>query len=123
MADFRQRQRARKLLYSNVTIAVLLGLLFIGGKELWDIFQKKEQAEEARARVQGQYEDLIQRKEFLSSEIESMETVAGVESKLRERYSIAKSGEKVIILINDEEASSTEEVEVGWWGRLWEWLW
>lgn len=123
MTDFRQKQKARRLLYSNITVIILLGLLFIAGKELWDIFKKRERAEEALARVQGQYEDLVQRREFLSSEIGVLDTGEGVESKLRERYPIAKSGEKVIMLINNEEASSTQELEVGWWSKLWKWLW
>jgi cell division protein FtsB len=122
MVDFKQKQRARRFLYSNVTLLVLLALLVITGKELWDIFKKKQQAEDGLVRVQTQYEDLLQRKEFLSSEIQLLETSEGVESKLRGRYSIAKSGEKVIVLVSDEEASSTEEVEVGWWSRLWNWF-
>ncbi|QQR82528.1 septum formation initiator family protein [Candidatus Campbellbacteria bacterium] len=123
MADFKQKQKARRLLYSNVTLVVLSMLLLITGKELWDIFKKRQQAEDGLARVQAHYQDLLQRKEFLSSEIQSLETPEGIESKLRGRYSIAKSGEKVIVLVADEKATSTEAVKVGWWSRLWGWLW
>lgn len=122
MADFKQKQKARRLLYSNVTLVVLCMLLLITGKELWDIFKKRQQAEDGLARVQAHYQDLLQRKEFLSSEIQSLETPEGIESKLRGRYSIAKSGEKVIVLVTDEKATSTEEENVGWWGKLWGWF-
>lgn len=122
MADFRKRQRARKLLYSNVTVVLLLVLLFFALKGLWGVFERKRMAEESLARAQTQYEELMKRKEFLSSEIALLDTDDGIESKLRERYSIAKSGEKVVVVITEEGASSTEQTQAWWWSRLWNWF-
>jgi len=87
-----------------------------------DIFQKTGIAEESSRGVQAHYEDLVQRKEFLSSEIESLDTIAGVESKLRERYSIANR-RKSYCSADDEDATITEDADVGWWRRVWSWMW
>jgi cell division protein FtsB len=123
MADFRQRQRARRLLYSKVTVILLVGIGVLIGRQVWDIYQKDQRAQEAEALSQAQYDELVQRNSFLNTELASLNTTEGVEAKLREQFNVARPGEKVAVLLPSSEAtSSTSTVSASWWHSLWSWI-
>jgi cell division protein FtsB len=122
MHDFRQRQRTRRLLSSNITIIALCIVIALLGREVWGIYMKEQRARESLLRAQTQYDSLQERSEFLESELALLNNDAGVESKLRERYGIAKPGEKVIMLIDEEGTTTPPEPDSGWWKKLWSWL-
>lgn len=56
----------------------------------------------------------------LGSNIESLKTAEGIEKEIKEKYNVAKEGERVVILV-DREATTTEDTETGkaWWHKAW----
>ncbi len=122
MLEFRQRQKRRRVLSSNLTILVLCVLVVLLGKETWDVYVKERKAAELLERVQVQQRNLNERAEFLESEIALLKDAGGVEGKLRERFGIAKPGEKVIVLVDTEATSSLQKTETGFWEKVFSWF-
>lgn len=122
MLEFRQRQKRRRVLSSNITILVLCALIVLLGKETWDVYVKEQKAAELLERAQIQQKSLDKRAEFLESEIALLANTSGVESKLRERFGIAKPGEKVIMLVDTEATTSLQETETSFWKKILSWF-
>lgn len=122
MLEFRLRQKRRRLLSSNLTIAALCIVILILGKEVWDVYRRERLAREALSQAQVQKESLEKREEFLRSEIDLLADQEGVEGELRERYGIAKPGEKVIVLVDAEATTTLEQENTGWWKKFFFWL-
>jgi cell division protein FtsB len=122
MADFRQRQRTRRLLYSKLTIAVLVVLVALSLREVLDIYQKNQKAKEAEAIAREQFAELERRSAFLESELSALQTPEGVEAKLRERFSIARPDEKVALLLADTATATVATGSRSWWQSLWSWI-
>lgn len=122
MLEFRLRQKRRRLLSSNLTILVLCIVIIILGKEVWDVYQRERLARESLSQAQVQKESLDKREQFLRSEIDLLENQEGVESELRERYGIAKPGEKVIVLVDAEATTTLRQENTSWWKKIFFWL-
>lgn len=122
MLEFRERQKRRRLLSSNLLIFGLCILVVIVAKETWDLYTKEQHARELLENAEARQESLGEREAFLTSELSSLNDAEGVEGELRERFGIAKPGEKVIMLIDEEATTTFEEPDKGWWARLWSWF-
>ncbi len=122
MDDFRTRQRRRKVLSSNITIIVLLVVIGVFSKEVWDIYTKERHARESLNHAAARYADLSERKDFLDAEITMLEDEEGVEWKLRERFGIAKPGERVIVLVDEEATTTVQEHTESFWDTVWGWF-
>ncbi len=122
MLEFRERQKRRRVLSSNITIGVLCIVIAITAKETWDLYAKERHARELLENARVRQESLGEREVFLKSELANLNDEEGVEGELRERFGIAKPGEKVIMLIDEEATTTFEEPDKGWWARLWSWF-
>lgn len=122
MLEFRERQKRRRVLSSNITIGVLCIVIAIAAKETWDLYAKERHARELLENARVRQESLGEREAFLKSELANLGDEEGVEGELRERFGIAKPGEKVIVLIDEEATTTFEEPKKGWWARLWSWF-
>jgi len=94
---------------------VLLWLLWL----LWGIVQKEERARHAAMEAQAELAGLMERKEILTENIAELNTPRGEEATLREAHGVARPGEEVIIVVEDER-------EVGpplpWWRKVFGWF-
>ncbi|MEK7606262.1 MAG: septum formation initiator family protein [Patescibacteria group bacterium] len=119
MEDFRHKQKMRRIMYSKTLFGVLAALLLLVIWKTWDIYQKQRLAAQALEESRVEYEELAERAQVLSEDLDTLNTPAGVEEVVRDRYGVAKPGEEVIILINDVSAQKeSEDDEVGFWAKL-----
>lgn len=84
-----------------------------------------EKERETNARREESSEKLMileQRAEELEKNIKNLEDPRGVEAELRSRYDVGWEGEEVIVLVEEEVPSSTEntaeEPKKGFWSML-----
>ncbi len=122
MLEFRQRQKRRRMLSSNLTIIALCALALLLGKGTWDVYVKERKATELLEQAQIQQKSLNERSEFLESEIALLQNETGVETKLRERFGIARPGEKVIMLVDTEATTSLQKEDAGFWKKIFSWF-
>ncbi|MBX4195362.1 hypothetical protein KW796_00120 [Candidatus Parcubacteria bacterium] len=120
MRELEQRQKLRRRLYSLPALAILLAItagLVRGAYTL--ILKERESASDARL-LAAKVGILTEREEVLSAEIEKLETPAGVEEEIKSKFNVAKEGERVAVIVDRPESSTTTEPQKeSWFKRLW----
>ncbi len=117
--NFKRNKIYRRFAYSPLVVVLLTFVLIFVSKAVWSAYQKFTLASSTLQESQNEYMALTARNEFLNSEISKLETERGQESVLRERYSVAKEGEKMVIIVDDKNSSVTKPVdEVGIWKKF-----
>lgn len=119
MDDFRQKQKMRKVMYSKWMFGVLGLLLCVMVWKTWGIFQKERMAHRVLEESRLEHAALAQQAEELSTDIDHLNTEEGLEEVVRDRYGVAKDGEQVIVLIEEESTEfSKEGEETGFWAKV-----
>ena len=105
-----QKRRFRKMLYSKISIIFLLAICVFLAKGLVGVHDKARESMDRRNLSAGRLTQLSAREEQLKKEIERLESRVGLEEELRNRYSFSKEGEKMIVIVDDEEKKASKIV-------------
>lgn len=90
----------------------------------WNMYQTSYGTKQRVERLQAEHDELKQREEIVSSAALSVSTERGLEAEIREKFSVAKEGERVIVLVDDDEPNATTtKVKPTWWQRTLDLLW
>ncbi len=99
----------RKKLYSRGTFFALLLLTVLLAQGAWGVFLKHRESEKNLALVDQKLLAAEIRKNELETSIYELETPQGIEKEIRNKFSVAKEGEDVIVIISEED--NFEDVE------------
>jgi len=107
--------------YKKVIILALIFLLFILGRGTLNMFEKNKEAKKNLEDTQKNLEVLVDRKENLEKEISRLSTERGIDDEIRTKFQVTKEGEKMIVLVNSPESTTTEVVEEkeSFWQMIW----
>ena len=118
MRGFQEKKRWQKIMQSKPILGLLgLAVLFFA----WSVFGfwgKMEETRKERAITEKKVAELEEKKEKLASDIEKLGTEEGVEENIREKFGLAREGEGVIIIVDDQEP----QLEGAEKGGFWNWL-
>jgi cell division protein FtsB len=118
MAKWQPKQAWQRYLYSPLAIGLMALLVLLLGARAWRGYSTYRLAEDEREQATADLEALNARQKELAADVALLQSDAGVEQKLRQKFSVAKEGEKVIAVIAPEaEASQSDKVESEkkWW--------
>jgi len=124
MFGFHERRKLKRLLFSQLTFAVLLFLVLMLGWSVWGVAQKERETREKQKEVALERDALLARSAELNKEIEQLRTRQGIEAELRERFEVGTPGEKLVVIV-DPEIPPGEEVlpaPSGFWGWIKSWF-
>lgn len=125
MAAFQDRRFWKRLAYSRLT-AIILGLAILGlGRTVWQIGWRSRVVDQERERVAAELAELLERERVLKQEIAALETDRGIEAAIRQKFPVVRDGERVIVVVEEEEAlvaSTTPLAKGGWRNWLAGWL-
>ena len=96
----------------------LLLILLILLNSVRKVYNKKQNAEEALARMQTDVTKLEGREQDLKASESRIESSEGLEFELRKKFSVARPGESVAIVVESEDASSTLSLTDSLWQRF-----
>ncbi len=115
------KQKNRKnILYTIPVLLVFFVLLFFIGKAAWNTYGKMTQSSERRQQAEAELAELESRYDALSEKVEYLETEKGIEEEIRTKFNVAKEGEKVFVIVGEDEGAGDEvKVERGIFGRIW----
>jgi len=100
MATFQQRNDPLRLMWRRVVAVVLLILIAIAVRGAWGVYKKSQESRVLKVEAEATLQDLQTREKELRSEIANLKSDRGVEAELRERYDLAKDGERVVIIVD-----------------------
>lgn len=110
MREFSQKRKMWKKIYSIPVLILLLVILFFVLKGTWIIFMKSSYSHKQKIAVEAELIALQERKNSIEKKIQRLNTETGVEEEIRSKYDVAKEGEKLIVIVDEEEKEiNTEE--------------
>lgn len=110
--DRRKKGRfVRRVFSSYVFIFLLLVILFFVGRGVWNVFAKYQAAEANNSETEERFETLQERKEALAREVERLDTEAGLETEIRERFNVAKHNEGVIYIVDSNDSQNSNSIQ------------
>lgn len=121
-SSFKKRKRVKRFLGSRVAIFALLLIVIFLSRATWNVLQKERETKSTLEDVKSRQEDLSSQEIFLTSEIGRLQTEEGIEEEVRDRYGLAHSDERVIILVDDDEDEASEIVQKGFWSKVKGWF-
>ena len=121
MLDFHQKRKIRAVIYARVTLVILSIIVLIMLHSTWVVFQKKGESERMKNISEKNIESLKLRQSELKSKIDRLETPSGLEEEIRSKFTVAKSGENMVVVVdNSEGPTSTTSSMIGFWQRFWD---
>lgn len=112
--DWRERTRLRRVIYAKPTIIILALLVALLTRGAWGVYQKSKEAVAKNEKAQDELAGLLAREEELKEDIARLSSAEGIEEEIRERFMVAKEGEKVMIITDlDKDSVHTVTVDDG----------
>lgn len=118
MKYFEDKKIIRSRVYSRTSVILLAILLLILGKAVWKIYGKELQSRKERDVAEKKLVELKERESALKAQTEALKTDFGKEEEIRSKFSVAKPGEEVIIVVPKEKEKPVEEV--GFFESIWQ---
>lgn len=115
-ARSKQNRGGKKI--SLVWFLVALFVVLFMARGVYGVWQKNQVSEENLAVMEEKLAELKDRKKDLEYKVELLKTDRGMEEAFRESLPVAKPGEKVIIIVGDNEETINEKEPTGW-RRFW----
>ena len=78
-------------------------LLFFLVRGTWRVYERSHNSLEKKNTANIELFDLADKQQKLNQEIVRLDSRVGIEEELRLRYSLSKSDEKVIVIIDEED--------------------
>jgi cell division protein FtsB len=120
MRELQQKQRMKRRLYSTPALVLLAFITFLFVRGTYVVLEKKSESARSVELLEAKAVALRQKQVELTDNIESLKTAEGIEKEVKEKYNVAKEGERVVILV-DREATTTDNTAVSkpWWQKAW----
>ncbi len=127
MKKFGQKNTFSSVIFSKFTLILLIIVALYFATSVYERYRVERDMADRRASVEMQYEDLEARKAALTDRVDYLKGDSGIESEIRKNFDVAKEGEQVVIIVDDEpgqEVVFSEGIEPTvapdkpWW-RFW----
>ena len=118
-----RKSRKSAILYSPISIGVLTLIALFLAHASWGVFAKERESAAAAAKAASDLVSLHDRQKKLEIENADLGTNTGVESEIRQKYSVSKPNEDVYVIVDGESTttkgtSTNAENKGGWWGNV-----
>lgn len=109
MREFQQKQKIKKRIYSKTAILFLLVLIFFTTRGVYGIYKKESESRREVERVEKKKNEIQNRLTFVTKSVGLLSTDQGIETEIRNKFDVVKSGEKVIVVVDKEIPPAPEE--------------
>ena len=113
MRNFKERRRLRNIMESRPVLGFLGILLLFSIWSVLGFFGKMESTAKNREIAKEKVLELEKGKAKLEEDIKKLESEKGVEGVLRENFGLAKAGEGLIIVVDEQNPAKPEAKDKG----------
>jgi len=121
MRELRQKQLIKHRLYSLPSLFIfgVITIFLIHGA--YGVMKKGIESRSKINILNDKKINLLQRQDELKNSIQTIQTEEGIDKEIKEKFSVSKEGEKVVVIVDPKPiATSTEAKSAPWYKRLWE---
>ncbi len=101
--DLKERTRIRRFVYAKPTILAVFVLSIVTLNGAWGMYQKSQEAITNKDKAVLEANVLMAHEKELRADISKLSSERGQEEEIRNRFMVAKDGEKVIIVSEPED--------------------
>ncbi len=105
------KKKKNRFWYSPIVLFVLLAILVFFSISIWDLFERYQQSAQLKKVAKEEYEQLTKRIEDLNQDISELSTEEGKEGIIRVKYQVAKEGEKVLSIVEEDQSKEEDLAE------------
>jgi len=124
-----KKQTWQKVVYSRITLAVVLLLCAALSLSVYDRYTIEREMAARLSDKEKELQKVQKRQSELEKQVEYLSDERGVEAEIRKHFDVAKEGEQVIVLVdNNINNATTSRVEKpksqessGFWSWLFSW--
>jgi len=118
MREFSQKRKIRRIMYSPLSLIILFLILFFVVKGFFGVYQKYSFSKDELLKSESELQLLKDKKEKIDHKIQNLETETGIEQEIRSKFDVAKEGEKLIVIVEDEKKDEVVAEEKGVFGNF-----
>lgn len=107
-------KKRKQMLGSKLLLICLLVVIVFLFKGVWGVYIKARQSGERLEQIRKEHEELTERNIFLEHEVVRLSTDAGVEEEIREQYGLGREGERVFVIVEEDDESATTSQKSFW---------
>ena len=123
MLDISQKRKIRSVMYHKATLVSLFLLVVLFAHSTWVVYQKKRASSELKNTSLVAVVTLEARDRELNSKIQTLETEPGIEAEIRSKFTVAKNGENMVVVVEDTATpNSTSTPSRNFLQRVWTFL-
>jgi len=111
MFDFYEKRKIKQKLYSWPFLIVLAAMSMFLIHGVWGVYEQERTTRINKNQRILYLEELKVREDSLDKEINRLNTDRGIEEEIRQKFEVAKDGERMIIIVDpplNNDASNTE---------------
>ncbi len=119
MLDYTQKRKLKSVAYHRLTLGALAILVLFLAHSTWRVYTRKKLSEEAKNVSLHQLDELSSRAELIGAKIEALSTEYGVEEEIRSKFSVAKPGEHLVVVVDTPDTAQARATSSpSFWQRL-----
>ena len=111
-----------KFWHSPLALFFLLLILLFFGYKIIDLIQKERETSHRKELILDEINNLKERQNSLSTDISKLKTDEGQEEIIREKYQVAKEGEKMVVIVDGETENDPLIKEPKTSHGFWNWV-
>lgn len=121
MSEF-NRKNKHSFWHSPLFLIVMFFIVILFSYNIIGLIEKERETTKKKDLILSNIETLRAREESLSKDIEKLKTEEGIEETIRDKYQVVKEGEKMVVIIDQDqrqEIVTNEDDQVhGFWGWI-----
>lgn len=111
-------KKQRHWLQSSFIAIILLCMIAWGIVAALGAFRKNMEAKDLRNQYSRDLAQLESKRIELNEKIDTLSTVRGIESEVRNRYRVVKPGEQMVIVVDNRDPALNKGNKLSFWNKV-----
>jgi hypothetical protein len=102
-------------------VCIFIALVLVFGvllNSVYKVYLKKREAQAMLSRMEKEMTDLKNRQQFLSADLQKLNTTEGMAFEMRKKLNVAGAGESVAIIVDQSEPVPTPIIPLSNWQKF-----
>lgn len=109
MATYGKKDTTRSFWYTPLGILGVFVLMIVLTQAAYGMYRKDREAVNAKNLSEEKYQELTLKREELAEELAKLDTEEGIDQAVRDRFDVAREGEGVVVIVDDQSSTITEK--------------
>lgn len=107
MLDFHEKRKLKGYLFSKYVAGALMLVSALLSLSVYERYEAERKMAGKREELAHELNTLESRAAALESEVSRLKSDRGIEEEIRDRYEVSKQGEKIVIILGENDATTS----------------